>query len=181
MMHAFVPVATMGWGANILLGTRPVAYGSGNPFFTYIKDETFMDAIQNSADETEAEAKMIRAGLERIKQAPLHWLFVRVTQYPRLFVETPSYLFPYLPIPAKVITAAYFAGTLLFLALSAAGLVLSLSRWREVYPLAMFQVAIAAAFFVGVAEERYSLAMLPMMAVFAGSAISRLLGRRKAA
>jgi 4-amino-4-deoxy-L-arabinose transferase-like glycosyltransferase len=176
-LHGFVPVSTMGWGANILLGTRPVPYGSGNPFLTYVRDKAFMDAIESSADETEAEAKMIRVGIERIKEDPLRWFFVRLTQYPRLFIETPSYLFPVIPLPPKIIIPVYFAGTFLFLSFAIAGVFLALSRWREIYPLVLFGFAIAGAFFVGVAEERYSLALLPMTAVFASSAIVHLIGR----
>lgn len=170
--HQLVPVSTMGWGANILLGTRPVAYGSGNPFLTYIKDSTFMEAIHSTSTEAEAEKIMIRAGLERIWQAPLHWLWVRITQFPRLFVETPSYLFRYFPLPPLIITVGYYLGTFLFLALSAAGMILALPNWRKVYPLALFIVPTTALFFVGANEERYSVAMLPMMAVFAGFALS---------
>lgn len=176
--HALIPVSTMGWGANILLGTREVPYGSGNVFFTYIRDNDFMDAIHTSTTETEAESRMIRIGLERIRQAPLHWLRVRVTQYPRFFVETPSYLFPYLPLPPWIVTATYFLGTFVFIALSAIGMVMALPYWRQVYPLALFLISIATAFFVGVSEERYSLSILPMMAVFAGFALSTLIRRR---
>ncbi len=172
--HSIVPVSTMGWGANILLGTRPVTYGSGNPFLTYVKDDTFIEAIRTTSTEADAEKIMLWAGLERIRQAPLHWLWVRITQFPRLFVETPSYLFRYVPLPPPIVTGAYFLGTFLFLGLAATGMVMTLRRWRQTYPFALFIVPITALFFVGANEERYSLAILPMTAVFAGFALSAL-------
>lgn len=179
-LHEFVPVSTMGWGANILLGTREVPYGSGNTFFTYSKDSTFTEAIRNTATEAEAEKIMFRAGVERIAQAPLHWLWVRITQFPRLFVETPSYLYPYSPLPHALLTAVYFLGTFLFLAFSIAGLLMSLPHLRQVYPFGLFIVSLTGFFFVGANEERYSLAMLPMMAVFTGFALANVTRRRTA-
>ena len=174
--HSFIPVSTMGWGANILLGTREVPYGSGNAFLTYTQDKDFMDAIRTTETETQAESLMIRTALERIRQAPLHWLWVRVTQYPRFFVETPSYLFSYVPLPPRILTAVYFLGTFLFITLAGFGMVMALPYWRQAYPLALFAISLAAAFSVGVSEERYSLAILPMMAIFAAFGLSTLTG-----
>ena len=135
-----------------------------------------MDAIRTTETETQAESLMIRTALERIRQAPLHWLWVRVTQYPRFFVETPSYLFSYVPLPPRILTAVYFLGTFLFITLAGFGMVMALPYWRQAYPLALFAISLAAAFSVGVSEERYSLAILPMMAIFAAFGLSTLTG-----
>ena len=178
--HAFIPVATMGWGANVLLGTRDVPYGSGNPFLTYMQDQTFVDIIKDAPTEAEAEKLMLHEGLRRIVQKPLSWMALRIEQYPRLFFEGPAYLYSVLPLPRPVIKYAYLLGAAAFVALSLSGLWLARSRWREIYHLALYPITLGATCFVGVVEERYSLAMVPMMAIFAGFALSRLAGWRAA-
>lgn len=179
--HAFVPVATMGWGANVLLGTREVPYGSGNPFMTYAKDEDFTRIIRSAPSEAAAEAQMFQEGLRRIAKEPLRWLWIRITQYPRVFFEGPAYLYEILPLPRSLIRLAYMSGTAVFIVLAAVGLWLVRARWREIYHLALYPITLGATCFAGVTEERYSLAMVPMMAVFAGFALWQLTDGRGAA
>ena len=173
--HSFVPVATMGWGANLLLGTGDVSYGSGNPFMTYAQDKTFVNIVKTAPTEAEAESLMLQEGLQRIEKEPLHWLWVRAKQYPRLFFEGPAYLYSVLPLPRTLIRLGYLLATALFVALSVAGLWMARARWREIYHVALMPLMLGATCFAGVTEERYSLAMVPMMAVFAGHAVERLL------
>ena len=89
-------------------------------------------------------------------------------------VETPSYLYPYVPLPPVILKVLYFGGTFLLMILSAIGLALALPRWRAVYPQALFLAAMASALFVGVTEERYSVPLVPLMAFFASFTVSTL-------
>jgi 4-amino-4-deoxy-L-arabinose transferase-like glycosyltransferase len=177
--HAFIPVASAGWGVNLLLGTRDVPYGAGNPHFIYAKDETFIGIMKTAPTETIAESLMFRAGLQRIANDPLHWLLLRIEQYPRLFFEGPAWLIKVVPLPPLLIRYAYLLGTAAFVGLSLIGLWMARTRWREMYHVALYPAVLGATYFVGVVEERYSLPMIPMMAVFAGFALANLT-RRKA-
>jgi 4-amino-4-deoxy-L-arabinose transferase-like glycosyltransferase len=177
--HAFIPVASAGWGVNLLLGTRDVPYGAGNPHMIYIKDETFMGIIKTAPTETIAEALMFREGLQRIENDPLHWLLLRIKQYPRLFFEGPAYLIKVIPLPALLIRYSYLLGNAAFVGLALVGLWMARTRWREIYHVVLYPAILGATCFVGVVEERYSLPMIPMMAVFAGLALANLT-RRKA-
>jgi hypothetical protein len=78
-----------------------------------------------------------------------------------------------------LIRYAYLLGTAAFVGLSLIGLWMARTRWREMYHVALYPAVLGATYFVGVVEERYSLPMIPMMAVFAGFALANLT-RRKA-
>lgn len=68
--HAFIPVASVGWGANMLLGTIDVPYGTGPVSMAYAKDKGFWD-IATTAETPQAAEKLMGApAIERIRQAP---------------------------------------------------------------------------------------------------------------
>jgi len=90
--HAFIPVSSIGWGANLLLGTIDVPYGSGNEFATFDKDRDFTTIARGTPDPNDAERQMSKVAIERIRAAPLHWLWVRIKQYPRFWIGTGSFI-----------------------------------------------------------------------------------------
>jgi len=169
--QAFIPVASMGWGANILVGTIDVPYGASDLWERVHADPAFTAIIETSRTEREAEGKMMAEGLRRIREAPVDWLMVRLKQYPRLFLGAPHYLYDSVPLPPSLVKAVFLLGNLVFVALAAWGLLTSGSRWRETYPLALFVVLLAVLQFPALTEQRYSLGMVPVMVVFAAHAI----------
>lgn len=174
-MHAFIPVNSMGFGANTLLGSIDVPYGSGNEFLTFDKDQEFMGILRSAPTAEEAERRFMKAGLERIKADPLRWFWVRVHQYPRFWIGTGWIISQH-----KAVRYTFIVGSLLFWGTAFAGMALAWRRWRELYPIVFFPAMLAGAHFVGTNDERYSLGLVPSAAIFGGYAISRLIAWRAA-
>lgn len=173
--HAFVPVASMGWGANIFLGTYDIPFDAGNPWLIVAKDEAFVSIPRDSPSETVAEQRFMKASLERIIANPVDWAIVRIKQYPRLFLSSGYYLLPVIPVPKEVMRMVYGWGGVVFLALTACGFLLTRSHWPQAYPMALVVVVFCASQFPGVGEERYSTQVVPLMMLFAGHAMACVL------
>jgi 4-amino-4-deoxy-L-arabinose transferase-like glycosyltransferase len=172
--HAFVPVASTGWGANIFLGTYDIPYGAGNLWPIINKDEEFIKIVYGTPTETVAEGQLMQVALKRIGAAPLHWAYMRIKQYPRLFMSSGFYLLPVLPIPKSLMSVVYVGANVLFLLLSAWGLFLARAQWHQVYPLALVAFIVCASQFPGVGEERYMTPVVPLLMVFAGHGLAQL-------
>ncbi|MDI1265543.1 MAG: glycosyltransferase family 39 protein [bacterium] len=171
--HAFIPVASVGWGANMLLGTIDVPYGTGSEWITYRQDKGFSEIAGTvGTPPHEAEKQMGALAAERIRQDPLHWLWLRVKQAPRFWLGSGDMI-----SMQPTFKYAYRLGALVFWALAVAGMFLARQRWRELYPLALVPVLLALAHSTGSVEERYSLALVPAAAIFAGHAVSVLAAR----
>lgn len=175
-MHAFIPVNSIGFGANLLLGTIDVPYGSGEQFLTFMKDKDFTDIVSSAPTPEEAERRMAQVAGERIRAAPLHWFWIRLKHYPRLWIATGS-IFSQQPI----VRYTFIAGNIIFWGAAVAGMALAWRRWRELYPIAFFPILLAGAHFTGSGDDRYSLGLVPMAAIFAGFALSQLAARIRAA
>ncbi len=172
--HAFVPVASTGWGANIFLGTYDIPYGSGNLWPVINRDEDFINIVNTAPTEIVAEGQLMELALKRIAASPIHWLYVRVKQYPRLFISSGYYLAPVLPIPKPLIRIVYGATNVLFLLLAVWGLFLARAQWRRVYPLVLVAFIVCVSQFPGVGEERYMTPIVPLLMVFAAHGLTRL-------
>lgn len=170
--HRFVPVATLGWGANLFHGTIDTEYGKDTVHTAVNRDPTFTAIVEAPISALEAEKRMFDAAVERIAADPLRWIGVRLRQYPRLFFESPNYLYPLTPLPSPVVRTLFFAGTLVFLGLALVGGVLALRRWRDTYHVVAFPLFILAAHLPVVTMERYGLPMVPMLIVLAAIALS---------
>lgn len=171
--HAFIPIASMGWGANIFLGTFDVPYGGSGSVWTQSADE-MKAIIGSSASVADAEGRMFSEGIRRIARDPLHWLVVRAKQYPRLFLGRPGFLFSNSPGVRAAIDIPYLIVAALFVALAVWGLVQARHRWRAVYHLAAFPIFLSIAQVPALTEERYCLDMVPPLMIFAGFGLSCL-------
>ena len=170
--HRFVPVATLGWGANLFLGTVDTQYGK-DTVWTAVDREPVYRAIQESSmSEVEAEKRLFDAAVTRIAADPLLWLGVRLRQYPRLFVQSPAFLYPLLPLPTLIIRIVYLVGTVAFLGLALWGMAVALLRWPDSYHIAAFPLFVLVAQLPFLTDERYGLPMAPMLVVFAAFALS---------
>ncbi|HTR88434.1 MAG TPA: hypothetical protein VMI56_28395 [Reyranella sp.] len=174
-LHAFIPVAATGWGANVFLGTIDVPFSAGNSFIVFGQDREFMTIIKTEPTAEAAEQKLMVAAMERIRSAPLYWFYVRLKQYPRLFTSSGNYLAPIIPLSRPALRIVYVLATVAFLILAGWGFFLTRQCWRSLYAVAALPAFQAAVLFVGLNEERYSTSMVPMLLIFAGYAVSRLL------
>jgi 4-amino-4-deoxy-L-arabinose transferase-like glycosyltransferase len=172
--HAFIPVASMGWGANIFLGTFDVPYGGGHVWMVAGPDANRILAQATSIED--AERRMLSDGLRRIAQDPVGWLQVRAKQYPRLFLASPYYL-PDAGLPRILINVPYFAAGILFLVMALWGLFRARHKWRDAYYLAAIPLFLCVAQFPALTEERYSVDMIPMLMIFAGFGLSQLIAK----
>lgn len=74
--HAFIPVSTLGWGANVFLGTIDTPYGKDTVWTASARDPAFTAIIATQTSEVDAERCLFAAGVARVVEAPLHWLLV---------------------------------------------------------------------------------------------------------
>ncbi len=169
---AFIPVASVGWGANMLFGTIDVPYGSGPMFMSYTQDKGYAEIVRTAPTKHEAEKQMGRLAVERIREAPLRWLWLRIKEVPRFWLGSGDMISMH---PA--FKYSYRLAAVGFWGLAVAGIFLARRRWRELYPLAMIPTLLALAHAIGSAEERYSLALVPTAAIFAGYAVWVLAAR----
>jgi 4-amino-4-deoxy-L-arabinose transferase-like glycosyltransferase len=177
--HDFIPVATYGWGSTPFFASIDVPYGSGMPFDVWSKDNEFKDIVATSRTEKEAEHRFAQAARERIARDPLHWFWIRLKQYPRLFLEYGTYFMPFVPLSTVVVKSVFVVSSIMFLLLSICGIYLARKEWRHVYYLALVPLVLAILQFPAHADPRYSLPMVPMLTVFAALTISRLTALQK--
>jgi 4-amino-4-deoxy-L-arabinose transferase-like glycosyltransferase len=175
-MHDFIPVNSIGFGANMLLGTIYVPYGSGNEFATFNQDKGFTDIAWFAPSAEDAERQMSQLAKQRILADPVHWFWIRLKQYPRFWIGTGSFV-----SPERIVRYAFILGSIVFWGAAAAGMFLARYRWRELYPIAFFPTLLAMTHFTGSGDDRYSLGLVPMAAIFAGHTLSMLVGRKKPA
>lgn len=172
----FIPVAAQGFGSNLIFGTIYVPYGTGATFNerwpAYGSDPEVQQISLSSASETEAEGRMMRAAVQRIVRAPIRWFLVCAVQYPRLFTDSGGYFYQLLPIPSRVIKYTLLFCNMTFLGLALAGAWLATTRWRDVYHLALYPLVLVVAQFATVTDGRYSLPIVPFMAIFAAFALT---------
>ena len=164
---AFIPVASVGWGTTLFMGTIDVPYGSAHPWPTFEKDAEFARIRQTASSVQEAEGQMAKLAGERIGQAPLQWLWLRIKQYPRFWTGSGMYL-----SVNPAFKYVYIGASLAFWLIAIVGMGLAWRRWQQLYPLALVPIVLALIHFIGSAEERYSLPLVPMGAIFAGHAIA---------
>jgi 4-amino-4-deoxy-L-arabinose transferase-like glycosyltransferase len=171
--HDFIPVATYGWGSTPFIGTIDVPYGSGQPALTWFADKELLDIIATSPTETVAERRLAQAARERIVRDPLRWLWIRLKDYPRLFLDYGTFFMPFVPLSAAVVKGMFAASSVIFFLLSFCGIYLARKEWRRVYYLALIPLVLLILQFPAAAGFRYSVPILPMLSIFAALAISR--------
>jgi hypothetical protein len=170
-----VPIATQGWGSNFYFGTIDSPYGSGNPWTTFGSDATVRDIVRRSHNESEAESAMVRASLGRIKANPWHWMLSRANQYPRLFVDTGMAIAAKLPSSwMKTVKWISIIGSMAFVALASFGVIWRRCQWPELEYLLAFPVFFLVTQFPMLTDPRYSIPIVPEMAIFAAVALAAL-------
>jgi 4-amino-4-deoxy-L-arabinose transferase-like glycosyltransferase len=171
--HAFIPVQTAGWGSVLYYGTVDIPYGSGNPWDVLLSDRAGEETRAIADTPAAIEHRYGQLALERIVADPLGWVWLRIRQAPRLFLDTGAYAMGIMP--AIVTKLAFVGGNVVFLVLSLAGIYIARKEWRTTYHLLLTAITISGIHFLGqTAEPRYSLPLVPIMAVFSGIAVAHL-------
>src|SRR5215472_1675191 len=88
----FIPIAASGYGTNLLLGSLETKQTDD-----VAQRKAFLKSVDGASsgrdDETETNRVRLYAALRRIANSPGQTLRARAEQYPRLFIDTGSYLF----------------------------------------------------------------------------------------
>lgn len=160
VLHQFIPVASAGGGVNLLVGTEEIG-----PFDDHTRLQSDHIAGVGVYD-PRRDSLALGQAVERIKNDPLHWIVVRVKQYPRLFLEQGYYLQYGPPLVAQTIRWGFIIGNTLFASLALAGL------WnaRRFTPLVSFPLFLTLIHFPMWVEPRYFLAAVPMCVICASVA-----------
>jgi hypothetical protein len=151
----------------MLLGTIDVPYGTGPVSITYAQDKGFWDIATAAVPPQAAEKLMGALAMERIRQAPLRWLWLRVKEMPRFWLGSGDFISMH-----TAFKHTYRLGAVGFWGLALAGTFLARQRWRELYPLVLLPALPVLVHSIGSMDEGYSLALVPMAAIFAGHAVS---------
>jgi hypothetical protein len=172
--RAFIPIQTTGWGSNLFFGTIDVPYGSGkNPWEYY--NAAVDGIVASTGNETEAEVRMLKAALDKIRQDPLDWLRVRAKQFPRLLVDTGMGFVGVFPVPLVALKIAFSLGSILFLLTALVGMALACREVDKYYPLWLFPIFMLIVQFPAYGEVRYILPAVPMMVILAAMPLARLI------
>lgn len=166
-----IPVASAGWGSNLLQGTIPVRFLSGNPIETVLQHPSRQVDWGHSS---EAEYILLERGLRRIVESPGQWLLARVEQYPRLFMDHGEYMYPRWRPGAIGTKMIFLAGNFIVLALACLGILVERTRFVQLRYMTLVLAFLALSQLPMWVEVRYSLPMMPMILIFAAVGARRL-------
>lgn len=159
-----IPVASAGWGSNLLQGTIPVGFFSGNPIDTVLQHPSRQIDLGHS---WEAEHILLERGLRRIVESPGQWLLARLEQYPRLFMDHGEYMYPQWRPGAIAMKVIFLAGNFIVLALACLGILAERRRFVQLRYLTLVLAFLTLSQLPMWVEVRYSLPLMPMILIFA--------------
>jgi 4-amino-4-deoxy-L-arabinose transferase-like glycosyltransferase len=185
IFHRFIPVAAAGSGTNLLIGSMQTSEADDVPKRKALLRSVDAASGLQTDDETEFDRIRLRAALRRIADKPGYWLVVRAQQYPRLFIDSGSYLFGRDGIAFRaalregrigqvVIRAGFIVGNLLIFLLAMVGLVSQRSRFSELSHLTLFPLFLAIVSLPLWIEPRYGLPMMPLVAMFSAVGVIKI-------
>lgn len=183
--HRFIPVAAGGYGTNLLLGSMTTSEADD-----VAKRKTLLSRVDDAGgrqrDETAFDRVRLRAAVARIAGSPGHWLVARAQQYPRLFIDSGSYLFRNDSTPLRsairdgmigqgLVRVLFVLGNVLVFVFALLGVVAEAPRFVALGHLILFPIflmMISLPFWI---EPRYGLPMMPLIAVLAAAGVVRSL------
>jgi 4-amino-4-deoxy-L-arabinose transferase-like glycosyltransferase len=178
----FIPVAASGWGMNLMCGTIEteivgIKVWTGKEWALLdLKNHPLLQT-ESGLSETERDRVLWQRALERIKENPLHWLLVRAGQYPKLFLDSGNYVLGRYNIPISqalaesrfwvlLVKVLFLAINLLTLGIAVLGVYVERKRIPSLIHLLSFPVFLLLVQLPMWTESRYSLPIMPMVAIF---------------
>jgi 4-amino-4-deoxy-L-arabinose transferase-like glycosyltransferase len=174
----FVPIAASGFGTNLLLGTLKTKeaddVAARKEFLTSVDQKSGVAGV----DETAADRLRLRAALQRIADNPGQWIVARLQQYPRLFIDSGSYLFAGGGMPFRsaagrgltgqvMIRIAFISGNVLVFFFALFAIVAERARFVSLSHITLFPIFLCAISLPLWIEPRYGLPMMPLVAILA--------------
>jgi len=173
VFHRFIPVAASGYGTNLLIGSMVDADN-------VVRRKDFLMRVDGTGgvvnDETEFDRVRMRAALKIIAGDPVRWLAVRARQYPRLFIDSGSYLFGDEGVPLAsavrqgrigqvLIRIVMVLGNILVFLLALPGIISRRDRVVAMTEILLFPIFLAIVALPLWIEPRYGLPMMPLIAI----------------
>ncbi|HEV2915750.1 MAG TPA: glycosyltransferase family 39 protein [Pyrinomonadaceae bacterium] len=180
----FIPIAASGWGTNLLFGTIETKFTGDDVWTAVLNDPA--TRVDPGLNEVEADRAKMRKALGRIAADPRHWLYVRAKQYPRLFMDSGDYLLGSYnltigqairePRPLVILTKfAFILGNLALVLLAAYGMFAERARFVALSHITLFPIFLAASHLpMWIGDSRYSLPMVPLVAILAAVGLLRV-------
>lgn len=184
VFHRFIPIASSGYGTNLLLGSLETKQADD-----VSQRKAFLKSVDGAGsgvadDETEADLVRLHAALRRIADSPGQTLRARAEQYPRLFIDSGSYLFGDGSTPFKtairegltgqvVIRGAFMVGNLLVFFFALCGLIAERARFAPLSHITLFPIFLCVVSLPLWIEPRYGLPMMPLVAILAAVGFAR--------
>ncbi len=173
VFHQFIPVASSGYGNNLLIGS--INLNINQPMWDQVNTARLVSKDELSGkNEFDADKVLLQKALKRIRESPLQWLIARSKQYPIFFADLGQYFFSGPGKWKTTVVTVFLAGNLIMLLLSAYGLYLGKDNFVVHLPISLWPIYMTLVHLPMWVEPRYSLPMMPMLAIFASIGISKL-------
>jgi len=179
---SLIPIAASGWGVNLLCGTIEtevigIKVWTGSEWALLDLTDHPLLQVDRGLSETERDRVLARRGLERIVANPAHWLVVRAEQYPKLFLDSGDYLLGSNNIPIRqalaesrfwvlLVKGLFLGGNLVVMGVALLGLLTERKRISSLIHIISFPIFLLLVQLPMWAESRYSLPIMPMVAIF---------------
>ncbi|MDT4897102.1 MAG: hypothetical protein QOH25_2179 [Acidobacteriota bacterium] len=182
VLGEFLPINVSGWGSQVLCGTIETEFvgikvWTGSEWALLDLDTHPLLQVDAGLSEAERERVYLRRGLKRIADNPLHWLAVRAGQYPKLFWDSGNYVLGSSNIPLRqalaesrfrvlLVKGSFIIGNLIVLVIAALGFYAERKRIPSLVPLIAFPIFLFFIHLLTWIESRYTLPIMPMVAIF---------------
>ncbi len=191
VFNRFIPVASSGWGTNLLCGTLETDTGGrvwDGKVWGPLNLETHPLLQVEEVDETDKDRVRLSRAVRRIVDHPLDWLKVRVKQYPKLLVDNGDYLLGSHNLSIREAISAgrplvvllkviFILGNLLVLTLAGYGVFRERGRFVELEHIMLFPIFLLAIHLPTWIEPRYLLPAVPVIAILAAVGSTRIIER----
>ena len=193
----FIPIAASGWGMNLLCGTIEseivgIKVWTGSEWALLDLTSHPLVQVDCGLSDTEQDRVLMRRGLGRIMENPTHWLVVRAQQYPKLFLDSGNYLLGSHNVPigqalaesrywVLLVKGLFLGGNLFVMGVALLGLLAARGQIFSLIHMISFPIFLMLVQLPMWAESRYSLPIMPMVAIFFAVGWLRLTERPKLA
>jgi len=180
VFHRFIPVASGGYGTNLLLGTLTTDEATNLSRRRAVLRGPDQVEADSTHDESTIEAERRQAAIARIRSDPPHWLLARAEQYPKLFIDGGAYLFgdanlPFMKVVQErwieqmVVRSVIIAGNIMVWLLALLTLLIERRRIVSLSHIVLFPIYLCVVSLPLWVESRYALPMMPLVAVLASA------------
>lgn len=179
----FIPIQESGFGQNLLFGTFETKTLWGQIWtgekWTNEQSDHPLAKVGEELDGMGRERERMRIATNRIADDPLHWLVVRAQQYPRLFLDE-SVFYQNEPFLLMFKGIMFHLCNLIIFALAVFGAFIERARFVSLSHILLFPIFLLLIHLPLWIEPRYSLPIMPMVAILASAGSMQLFKRWRA-